>query len=92
MEERGIDMDIVKPANESNFSAKFKREKNKRQKANYTFEEGEMWVEVLLAQLAPNLSEISEKSKSEYQNSFNYSKFDVESNLARILIEIAQFE
>ena len=85
-------MDIVKPANESNFSSKFKRENNKKRNITYTFEEGEMWVEVLLAQLEPNPLLFNEKQVQEDLDGANHSRFDVESNLARILLEIGQHE
>jgi len=85
-------MDIVKPANESNFSSKFKREERKKKQSVYTFEEGEMWVEVLLAQLEPISRVFSEECVPDNSGQLSHSKFDVESDLARILLEIGPQE
>lgn len=85
-------MDIVELTNESNFSSKFKRESNRKQKSTYTFEDGEMWVEVLLAQLTPTPLLFSADLAAGSSDEPIQTRFDAESDLARILMEIGQRE
>lgn len=83
---------MVRPIKEFSLATKFRRDNYKQHSVMKVFEEGDIWLEVLLTQLAPTDNAISEVEMSNVSKKHLEHKFHVEESLARLHFDIQNID